>query len=164
MEELDPLARIPEPIKHTAARIEDWLHEQREARALRSGRLPVIVAYPGYGGDGWVRVLARVLLVAPGDEHRAQYENVRGWRSFTSLTLNDVDVTIAAGDERHVVTADRGGVVDAIVPIRLEPGWHDLTVSVVGSVAVSAPVFVVDRRVGNVREQGPDLIAAIATE
>ena len=45
MEELDPLAHIPEPIKHTAARIEDWIHEQREANALRAGRLPAIVAY-----------------------------------------------------------------------------------------------------------------------
>ncbi len=144
MDELDPHARIPEPIKHTAARIEDWVHEQREARALRAGRLPALVAYPGYGGDGWVRVLARVLLVEPGAERGAQYENVRGWRSFTSLALNDVDVTIAAGDERHVVTADRGGVVDAIVPIRLEPGWREVTLEVAGSQPVAAPVFVVD--------------------
>ena len=143
MEELVPLTRIPEPIKHTAARIEDWVHERREASALRSGRLPAIVAYPGYGGDGWVRVLARVLLVEPGGERSAQYENVRGWRSFTSLSLNDVDVTIAAGDDRHVVTADRGGVLDAIVPIRLDPGWRHVTISVAGSLPVEAPVFIV---------------------
>ncbi|HET8866773.1 MAG TPA: phosphatase domain-containing protein [Agrococcus sp.] len=144
MEELIPLARIPEPIKHTAARIEDWIHEQREANALRSGRLPAIVSYPGYGGEGWVRVLARVLLVQPGAERSVHYENVRGWRSFTSIALNDIDVTVEAGGERHVVTADRGGVVDAIVPLRLEPGWQEVTLSAAGSLPVAAPVFVVD--------------------
>ncbi|WP_306232216.1 App1 family protein [Agrococcus beijingensis] len=154
MEELVPLALIPEPIKHTAARIEDWVHEQREAGALRSGRLPAIVSYPGYGGDGWVRVLARVLLVEPGGERGAQYEDVRGWRSFTSLTLNDVDVTISGAGTTHVVTADRGGVVDAIVRIRLEPGWQTVTVSVAGSAPVEAPVFVVhpDTRFGIVSD------------
>lgn len=144
MDELDPLARIPEPIKHVAARVEDWLHEHREANALRAGRLPAIVSYPGYGGEGWIRVLARVLLVAPGAERSVHYENVRGWRSFTSLALNDIDVTIEAGGRRHVVVADRGGVVDAIVPIGLEPGWQEVTLSVAGSPRVTAPVFVVD--------------------
>ncbi|SDR69167.1 App1 family protein [Agrococcus carbonis] len=144
MDELDPLSRVPERIKHTAARVEDWVHEVREARALRAGRLPAIVAYPGYGGDGWVRVLARVLLVQPGAERSVHYENVRGWRSFTSLALNDIEVTIEAGGEQHVVVADRGGIVDAIVPARLEPGWREVTISVAGSVEVAAPVFVVD--------------------
>lgn len=144
MDELVPLARIPEPIKHVAARVEDWVHEHREAGALRAGRMPAIVTYPGYGGEGWVRVLARVLLVEPGGERGALYENVRGWRSFTSLALNDIDVMIEAGGERHVVTADRGGLVDARVPMQLEPGWREVTVSVAGSAPVTAPVFVVD--------------------
>ena len=144
MDELDPLARIPQRIKHTAARLEDFVHERREALALRRGRRPAVVAYPGYGGEGWVRVLARVLLVEPGRESGAQYENVRGWRSFTSLALNDIEVTIAAGGERHIVIADRGGIVDATVPLALEPGWRDVTVSVTGSSPVTAPVFVVD--------------------
>ncbi len=144
MEELDPLARIPERIKHTAARVEDWIHEHREAGALRSGRLPAIVTYPGYGGEGWVRVLARVLLVEPGAERSVHYENVRGWRSFTSLALNDAEVTVEANGERHVAIADRGGIVDAIVPSALEPGWQEITLSVAGSPPVSAPVFIVD--------------------
>ncbi|WP_347757104.1 phosphatase domain-containing protein [Agrococcus sp. ProA11] len=144
MEELDPLSRIPERIRHTAARVEDWIHEHREANALRAGRLPAIVTYPGYGGDGWVRVLARVLLVEPGAERSVHYENVRGWRSFTSLALNSIDVTIEAGGERHVVVADRGGLVDAIVPARLEPGWREVTLSVAGSAPVAASVRIVD--------------------
>lgn len=144
MEELDPLSRIPEPIKHTAARIEDWIHDFREANALRAGRLPAIVAYPGYGGEGWVRVLARVLLVEPGAERSVHYENMRGWRAFTSLALNDIDVTIEAGGEQQVVIADRGGVVDAIVPCTLEPGWQEVTLTVAGSLPVVAPVFIVD--------------------
>ncbi|MGO1392914.1 App1 family protein [Agrococcus casei] len=139
-----PLDYLPKPLLHRAAKVEDWIHEFREARALRSGRIPAIIAYPGYGGDGWARVLCRVLLVRHGEENQALYEDVRGWRSFTSIALNHVDVTVSHNGESHVVTADRGGVVDAVVPFSLEPGWNTLKVSTSGSAPVDAPVFVVD--------------------
>lgn len=140
----DPISRLPEPILHRAARIEDWLQEIREARALRSGRGPAIIPYAGYGGAGWVRVLCRILLVRPGQAQRALYENMRGWRTFTSIPLNHVDVTVSSGGESHTVTADRGGVVDAVVPISLASGWQEVTVHVPGADPVQAPVFIVD--------------------
>lgn len=140
----DPLSHLPQPILHRAARVEDWVQEIREARALRKGRRPAVIPYAGYGGAGWVRVLARVLLVRPGQEQRALYENMRGWRTFTSIPLNFVDVTISANGESHTVSADRGGVVDHVVPVSLEPGWQRVTVTVPGSDPIEAPVFIVD--------------------
>ena len=139
-----PLDHLQQPLLHRAAKVESWVQEFREARALRSGRIPAIIAYPGYGGSGWVRVLCRVLLVRPGQQQKALYENVRGWRSFTSIPLNHVDVTVSHNGDSHTVTADRGGVVDAVVPFSLPPGWNTLRLSVRGSEPVTAEVFVVD--------------------
>lgn len=143
-EHTTPLDYLPKPLLHRAARVENWVQEFREARALRSGRVPAIISYPGYGGDGWVRVLCRILLVKPGQEQDVLYENVRGWRSFTSIPLNHVDVTVTHNGESHTVTADRGGVVDAVVPFSLPAGWNTLQLRVAGSEAVTAQVFVVD--------------------
>lgn len=154
MAELDPLAHVPDPILHRAARIEDWVQERREARALRGGRRPAVIAYAGYGGDGWVRVLCRVLLVTPGEEQRALYENMRGWRTFTSISLSSAEVTVSSGSTTVTVTADRGGLVDAVVPVALEAGWGEVTLSAPGSEPVQAPIFVVDpaTRVGVVSD------------
>lgn len=139
-----PLDYLPKPLLHRAAKIEDWVHEFREARALRSGRVPAVIAYPGYGGEGWARILCRVLLVKNGAEQEALYQDTRGWRSFTSIALNHVDVTVSHNGHSHVVTADRGGVVDAVVPFDLEPGWNTVQISTSGSKPVDAPVFIVD--------------------
>ena len=145
-----PLDYLPKPLLHRAAKIEDWFQELREARALRAGRVPAIIAYPGYGGEGWVRILCRVLLVNHGQEQDALYRDVRGWRSFTSIALNHVDVTVTHNGQSHVVTADRGGVVDAVVPFDLEPGWNTLQLATSGSEPVEASVFIVspDCKVG----------------
>ncbi|WP_430592797.1 App1 family protein [Humidisolicoccus flavus] len=144
---LDPMARIPEPLKHRAAKIEDWFQEIREARALKRGKRPAIIPYISYGGDGWIRVLARILLVAPGQETSVLYENTRGWRSFTSIPLNFVEVTVRVGDEVHRVSADRGGIVDGVVNVSLPPGWHSLRLTMPGADEIEAKVFIVDSAV-----------------
>lgn len=138
------IAQLPEPILHRAARVEDWVQERREAWALRNGRVPAVIGYSSYGGSGWIRVLCRVLLVRSGQADHALYENTRGWRSFTSIVLNHVDVTVTVDGERHAVTADRGGVVDAVVPSTLSPGWHTITLQCRGSDPTETSVFVVD--------------------
>ena len=71
-------------------------------------------------------------------------EKVRGWRSFFSIPVVDAPITVEVGGRTHVVDADRGGVVDTRVEADLAPGWHELTLSVEGSDAVTAAVFVVD--------------------
>ncbi len=143
-------AEAAEPILHFAARMEDRVHEFREARAARRGHVPTVIPYAGYGAPGWVRVLCRVLLVKPGVgdiEDEADYKNVRGWRSFTSVPIDDVSVTVGIAGVESNVTADRGGVVDVRVAANLSPGWHDITIRTEGSETVTAPVFIVDTSV-----------------
>src|ERR1700754_1182953 len=98
-----------EPILHLAARLEDWVHERRERRARRRGYTPTVIPYTCYGAEGWIRVLCRVLLTKPmaGEDTVVRYKKIRGWRSFTSVPVNDIAVTIRVGDTEHRVSADR---------------------------------------------------------
>ena len=50
--------------------------------------------------------------------------------------------------------ADRGGVVDAVIPISLEPGWHVATIETPGGVAVEAPTQII----------GPDVSFGIVSD
>ena len=86
---------------HRAARIEDAFHEFRARRARKRGFLATVVPYTGYGAPTWVRILGRVVLAKdprPGSRaerlHRKREESVRGWRSFVSVPLADVTVTV----------------------------------------------------------------------
>jgi phosphatidate phosphatase APP1 len=133
-----------EPIIHFAARLEDRFHIFREKRARKRGLTPIVIPYAGYGAPGWVRVLCRVLLAKPAVDGDARYTSIRGWRSFMSVPVNDVAVTIVIDGVEHRVTADRGGVVDVRVDVNLSPGWHDITIRTDDSEMVTAPVFIVD--------------------
>ncbi|MES2170147.1 MAG: phosphatase domain-containing protein [Actinomycetota bacterium] len=133
-----------EPILHLAARMEDSIHEFREKRARRRGYKATVIPYTSYGAEGWVRVLCRVLLTRPSSDGRVRYKKIRGWRSFTSVPVNDVDVTVTVGEQSHTVRADRGGVVDHELPVQLDPGWHTISFTTEGSEPVRAPVFIVD--------------------
>ena len=83
-----------EPILHLAARAEDAMHDFREKRARRRGHIPTVVPYAGYGAPGWARVLCRVLLTKPTPGNDPRYKKIRGWRSFTSVPVSDIAVTI----------------------------------------------------------------------
>ncbi|MCU1636753.1 MAG: synthase [Cryobacterium sp.] len=137
----------PALIMHRAARIEDRLHEIRERFARRRGYRATVIPYTGYGSTEWVRILCRVLLAKPelAEKHSrgARYAGIRGWRSFTSVPVNDVTVTIDIDGQTHHVRADRGGVVDTVVKVTLSPGWHVAELRTEDSVAVEAPVFIV---------------------
>ena len=137
------------PIPHFAARIEDSIHEFREKRARKRGHTPTVIPYTGYGAPGWIRVLCRVLLTKPtGDSAAVRYKKIRGWRSFTSVPVNDIAVTIAVGNVEQRVTADRGGVVDTVIQVDLAPGWHTITIRTDGAESVDAAIFVIDPTVG----------------
>jgi phosphatidate phosphatase APP1 len=141
-----------EPIMHRAARIEDRFHVFRARRARKRGFISTVVPYTGYGSPTWVRVLGRVLLAReprPGSraerKNRKRVESIRGWRSFLSVPVNDVFVTIEIDGESHEVRPDRGGVIDTVVPVNLSPGWHTVRIQTHDSPTVSeAPVFIVD--------------------
>jgi phosphatidate phosphatase APP1 len=129
---------------HRAARIDDAFLDWRARRGRRRGLQAAVIPYTGYGSTSWVRVLARVLLVKPDvSQAAAPAQRVRGWRSFTSIPVVAAEVTITVGDETHVVTADRGGVVDARISVALEPGWQQITLQAEDSRPVVENVFVV---------------------
>ncbi|TFD64108.1 App1 family protein [Cryobacterium sp. Hh38] len=141
---------------HRAARIEDWLHDRREHSARRRGYRPTVIPYSGYGSTGWVRILCRVLLAKPDKPEKRQKRpradgrdaGIRGWRSFTSVPVNDVTVTIEIDGQTHHVQADRGGVVDTVVPVSLPPGWHVARLHTEFSDVQHAPIFIVAPTVG----------------
>lgn len=128
---------------HRAAQIEDWFQRRRQRRAVRRGRVPTIVGFTSYGSTEWVRVLARVVYLPETKKRKAQADRVRGWRSFTSVALSDAEVRIRINGTDVRLNADRGGVVDAKIPVNLEPGWTEVTLSSPGARTVTAPVVVI---------------------
>lgn len=141
-------------VMHRAARIEDRLHHFREKRARKRGFAVTVVPYPGYGSTEWVRVLCRVLLTKnPRVGSRAakkmhkRSESVRGWRSFTSVPINDVTVTVTIDGIATKVKADRGGVVDAQIPMKLSPGLHLVRFQAEDSEIAEATIYVVSPEV-----------------
>ncbi len=141
--EASPAAPATRRRNHFAARLEDRIHRFRERRGRRRGLVPTIVPFPGYGGDGWVRVLGRVVLVKPGRRAPDRYTSIRGWRSFTSVPVGAAEIRVQAGDVEQVIRADRGGVIDARVEAGLAAGWSSVLLTLEGADAIEAPVFVV---------------------
>jgi phosphatidate phosphatase APP1 len=139
----------PTTSTHLAARLEDAVHGLRQRWARGRGMVPTIIPFTGYGGPGWVRVLGRVILRRPpeGGSDADQFTPIRGWRSFTTVHVPGVEVTVSSGRAHRTVTADRGGVLDARIDVRLPPGWHTITLSIEGGGTVEAPVFIVDESV-----------------
>ena len=141
-----------EQASHIGMRLEDSLHSYREGRARKRGEVQTVLPFTGYGTTEWVRVLGRVILAKPG--YAASGENsagakvirdgIRGWRNFMSPPINKAEVTVEIGGERHSVTADRGGVVDVVLPVQLAPGWTSVTLRSEDSEAAVAPVYIVD--------------------
>ena len=140
----------PKPPRKKAlwiARREYRIHTRREKRLRRRGYKPYITTFPGYGSSEWVRVLGRVLISKPGKQPKKKtpdaYANVRGWRSFRAVPVGLVEVEIEIAGEKHRVTADRGGVIDAIVPAKLAPGWQSFTIKVEDNEPELSRVFII---------------------
>lgn len=129
---------------HGLARFENRLHRWREQRARKRGRTPSVVPFHCYGGPGWVRVVGRVLIVRPRKRTKnGELASVRGWRSFVGIPVSFAEVEVHIGGETHQLRADRGGVVDSVVPVSLAAGWQDFEMSVEGQEPVPARTFVV---------------------
>jgi phosphatidate phosphatase APP1 len=143
---LEPAAEVR---LHRAARIEDAAHKVLERRMRRRGWHSTVLAYPGYGlageqSAGWVRVLGRVLLArADNAKPRKRAKKVRGWRSFTSLSVMDAPVVVEVNGVRHETLADRGGFIDVTCPSDLPAGWTTVRISSEDSEPVEAPVNIV---------------------
>lgn len=131
-----------EPVLHRAARLEDALNRAAARLLHRRGWRPRVIAYTGYGTDGWVRVLARVLLAPPGVGDRSDVK-MRGWRHFVSAKVGGVAVNIEVGGKRHVVESGRGGYLDVVLPVQAEPGWTKATLTIADAPVAVAPLRVV---------------------
>lgn len=134
-----------------AHRISDVVNGVRVRLAKRWNFTPQTIAYQGYGSSGWVRVLGRVMLTSipvPGSkaEHAARNgtQNVRGWRAFTSVPVQLVEVEITIGGVTTRVRADRGGLIDTVVDVQLRPGWHTAILRADGTEPVETLIQVID--------------------
>lgn len=148
------MKRTKDQAIHIGARLEDRFHSYRMNAASKRGGVQTVLPFTGYGSDSWVRVLGRVVLAKPGKlsapasgSVQALRDGVRGWRNFISPPVNDAVVCVRIGSEKHLVTADRGGVVDVVLPASLAPGWQ--TVSLLPEAEpdaepVLSPVYIVD--------------------
>lgn len=142
----------PDSRPRLAARLEDRLHAHRARRAISRGKSASVIPYIGYGGADWIRVLGRVLYLKPATREHTRFRpdvaavsRVRGWRTFTSVAVPYQPVRVAVdGEPVTDVIADRGGVIDAIVPVSLSPGWHTITLQAGDSEPADAPVHVID--------------------
>lgn len=127
-----------------------WLALQTRIAEHR-GRVETIIPYTGYGTTEWIRVLGRVVLSNPKDlkplagkeTMKPIKEGLRGWRNFISAPVRYAAVTLEVNGSSAVVHADRGGVIDARIDVKLEPGWHTVRLKSGDSVVAEAPVRVV---------------------
>jgi phosphatidate phosphatase APP1 len=130
------------------ARLEYRFHAWRERRARLRGLTPVVTPFPGYGGEDWIRVVGRVLIAPPSPRTASgEYASIRGWRSFVAVPVGYAQVTVDVDGVSHDVVADRGGVVDVVLPASLPAGWQTLTMSVESGPPIETRVFVVGREV-----------------
>jgi phosphatidate phosphatase APP1 len=135
---------------HRAARIEDAIHNIIERRLRRRGWKVAVTAYTGYGAGstaekpGWVRVLGRVLLARIDPKPGKRLKKLRGWRSFTAVSVQDALVHIQAGDRTCEIRCDRGGFIDTVIEADLAPGWATVTLQSEDSAPVEAPIRIID--------------------
>lgn len=145
-----PRAAQPSSRPHRAARYEDRFNGVLTNLLARRGWEPRVEPYTGYGAAGWVRIMARTLLAPPGtgsgeaverDAESAQ-RAVRGWRSFLTAQVAGAEVEVEIEGTRHTVRSDRGGYVDAVVEVDLDPGWHTAALHL-GGRPVTAQILVI---------------------
>ncbi len=133
-------------VLHRPARVDHAILRWRARRARASGYRATVIPYTGYGSTEWIRVLGRSLLSRDpeGRSRSGEPAGARGWRSFTSVPVEKAAVRVDVGGGSHQVTADRSGIIDAVVPVALTPGWHTIGLSAEGSAVVESAVFIVD--------------------
>ena len=104
--------------------------------------------FTSYGTEHKVRILARVVYSKRPSSTRPRFEYmraVRGWRNFTSVVVPHAEVTVEVGGHVHTLTADRAGVVDAIVDASLTPGWNRARITDENGETTVARILCVDR-------------------
>lgn len=141
---------------HWAAQLEDAKNEFVSSALDALGWQPRIQTYASYGSTSCVRILARVLYAGPGtsaDHHNQPVHDMRsltkrGFRNFTSQNdpFHEVDVVLptVGGPMTTRVTADRSGLIDALIEAPMEPGLHRAILRAGPRNEVSAELYVFD--------------------
>lgn len=135
--------------RNRAMKAEDRWHQLRLRLARRRRQNVTVLSMVGYGTQHWVRVFSRVVM-AP-DSHFVNGRRVtkliadgfRGWRNFISAPVPFAEVTITAGGRTFEVVADRGGIVDTVIAVELEPGWRRVTLQADGAQPAAADVRII---------------------
>src|SRR5215216_857349 len=135
---------VQEPLRNRALRIDYAVQRWRARRARDAGYAAEVIPYTSYGSASWIRVLARVLLAKSPQRHADTPTGIRGWRNFIGVPIENAHVTVDIGGRSHEVEADPSGVIDVVVDVDLEPGWHRIGLSSEDSDIARALVFVVD--------------------
>jgi phosphatidate phosphatase APP1 len=135
-------APADEPERHPASAIEARMHRLVSRQLVRRGWVPTVVPYVGYGGAGWARVLARVVLAPPGSPVE-NVEDRRGWRRFFTPWAGGVPVRLVVGSRTHEAVSRADGYLDLRVDHDLEPGWRTATLQVGDAAPVDAPLRIV---------------------
>ena len=103
----------------TIARRSDAAVRELASRLARRARwAPAVLAHPGYGSGGRVRVLGRVLLAPPGAHPEAR-RAVPGWQRFLTLECPGAEVVVEVAGQRAVVRSDDDGLIDATLEVAL---------------------------------------------
>lgn len=139
---------------HAAALFEDVVNTQVEHVLRGRGWRNRVITHIGYGGSGFVRVFARVVLGRRVDEGPTERQDAtgaltptrydRGWRAFVTAPASGVPVTVTIGERTVYGRSDRSGYVDLVAHDHgLEPGWQQVVVQARGTDPVPADVFIV---------------------
>lgn len=152
---------------HVAARMEDGFHRRLTPHLRRRGWRPRTISYPGYGDEGFVRILGRVVLgrrfaaehqvetAATSEQLAHAVFNQRGWRSYVTAPVGYIPVTVHIGEREFRTTTDRSGYIDHTIRGHgLAPGWHEVRIAAKAAEPRTARVQII----------GPDVRLGIVSD
>lgn len=130
-------------VLHTAARLEDRYHSWAAEKALKRGWKRTVIAYDSYGTESSIRVLARIVLTKVGQPTADTRASIRGFRSFGNVPLPEDTAWVRVNGTEHMVAADRGGIVDAVIPGDFSAGTVEIEMWTQDSLVDTATVHIV---------------------
>lgn len=122
-------------LRRGVLRVEDVV-QQAVGRGLRSLGRPVQVrVFPGYGGDGWLRVLGRVVVSGPTAPD-LRVDRPSTWqvlganlRQYLTSEVPFARVRVGCGGRTWEVSTDREGYLDVTLDPQLSSGQHTITMT-----------------------------------
>lgn len=132
---------------HMAARIERFISRRIAAVLRRLGRQATLETYIGFGNTHHVRLFARALLRRQSDTfepRRRRWRKLRGWRRFVTAEVPDLPVVASCAGYTFDLVTDADGYLNVHLQLPLEPGWHDVTLTLPNGRSSIAPILIID--------------------